>query len=238
MLGHVCTCDLYYSFLGSYSCIFTRICIISSVKFNIGRANSKYFHSLSLLQRNVYHPWKYNVFVLFDHNRTLTNFEIQIFSLNCNGCLSQILILQHHFDEVNIKLVKFQRPHDFEPKLNYVKRELSSIEGRIHLLDLHSEEPEIIQGQLDQCIVSEFDFYYINIVLLFIGCISFVITLEHNGLWCMKPLNGSFQKCFFFYLHIYASMKICSHIEINWVKYACIFQCILVYINMYLYKHI
>ncbi|XP_052832324.1 dystrophin isoform X2 [Octopus bimaculoides] len=61
-------------------------------------------------------------------------------------------ILKHHFDEVNIKFLKFQCPYDFEPKLNHVKRELSSIEGRIHLLDLHSEEPEIIQGQLDQCI--------------------------------------------------------------------------------------
>jgi len=51
------------------------------------------------------------------------------------------------------KFRKFQRPVDFEPKLTHVKRVLDEIEERIHLIELRSEDPDIIQGQLDQCMV-------------------------------------------------------------------------------------
>ena len=49
---------------------------------------------------------------------------------------------------------RFQRPVDFEPKMSHVKRELDEIADRIHLIDLHTEDPETIQSQLDNCMVS------------------------------------------------------------------------------------
>ena len=52
-----------------------------------------------------------------------------------------------------VMFCRFQRPVDFEPKMNHVKRELVEIADRIHLLDLHSVEVEIVQGQLDHCMV-------------------------------------------------------------------------------------
>ena len=66
--------------------------------------------------------------------------------------------LQKHYTEVMAKFRKFQRPVDFEPKLTHVKRVLDEIEERIHLIELRSEDPDIIQGQLDQCMVGSISF--------------------------------------------------------------------------------
>ena len=40
--------------------------------------------------------------------------------------------------------------------MSHVKRELGSIEEQIHLLEVHSEDPDVIQEQLEICIVSYF----------------------------------------------------------------------------------
>ena len=61
--------------------------------------------------------------------------------------------LQKHYAEVMTKFRKFQRPVDFEPKLSHVKRQLDEIEERIHLIEIRSEDPEQISGQLEHCMV-------------------------------------------------------------------------------------
>ena len=74
------------------------------------------------------------------------------------------------------KFRKFQRPVDFEPKLTHVKRVLDEIEERIHLIELRSEDPDIIQGQLDQCMVGsvwlciQMCFYILHHFLIFFVC--------------------------------------------------------------------
>uniref|UniRef100_A0A1I8JIF1 Calponin-homology (CH) domain-containing protein n=1 Tax=Macrostomum lignano TaxID=282301 RepID=A0A1I8JIF1_9PLAT len=53
--------------------------------------------------------------------------------------------LRASFDYVAKLLNRFQRPADFEPKLDRVRRELESLNDRLHLLDLLSIEPEDVQ---------------------------------------------------------------------------------------------
>ena len=65
-----------------------------------------------------------------------------------------LTVLQKHLGEVMAKFRKFQRPVDFEPKLTHVKRVLDEIDERIHLIELCSEDPDVVQGQLDHCMVS------------------------------------------------------------------------------------
>ncbi|KAK2181696.1 hypothetical protein NP493_384g04000 [Ridgeia piscesae] len=73
----------------------------------------------------------------------------------------QSSLLRKHYTEVMAKFRKFQRPVDFEPKLTHVKRVLDEIEERIHLIELRSEDPDIIQGQLDQCMaIQRFHKFY------------------------------------------------------------------------------
>ncbi len=43
---------------------------------------------------------------------------------------------------------------DFEPKLAHVKRALDEIDERLHLVEFRSCDPEVIEGQLDHCMVS------------------------------------------------------------------------------------
>ncbi|XP_069136952.1 dystrophin-like isoform X1 [Argopecten irradians] len=64
---------------------------------------------------------------------------------------NQIDILKKHFADVTITFRKFQRPTDFEPKLNRVKRDLSGIGERIHLLEIQTEDPDVLQAKHDQC---------------------------------------------------------------------------------------
>ncbi|XP_025099293.1 dystrophin-like isoform X3 [Pomacea canaliculata] len=63
----------------------------------------------------------------------------------------QIQLLKKHFAEVMMKFRKFQRPAEFEPKLSHVKRELDSIQERIHLLEVPSDDPQAIQERHDAC---------------------------------------------------------------------------------------
>ncbi|XP_076445085.1 dystrophin-like isoform X2 [Babylonia areolata] len=63
----------------------------------------------------------------------------------------QTQLLKKHFAEVVVKFHKFQRPAEFEPKLSHVKRELDSIQERIHLLEIPSDNPSQIQERHDTC---------------------------------------------------------------------------------------
>ena len=58
---------------------------------------------------------------------------------------------QRHFDTLKQMFTKFQRPADFDPRLNNVKRTLSDIEGRCHLLDVLCDDPETLANQLNHC---------------------------------------------------------------------------------------
>ncbi|KAL8624968.1 hypothetical protein ACOMHN_039855 [Nucella lapillus] len=63
----------------------------------------------------------------------------------------QTQLLRKHYAEVTVKFRKFQRPPDFEPKLNLVKRELEGIQGTIHLLEVPSDDPAAIQERHGTC---------------------------------------------------------------------------------------
>lgn len=42
---------------------------------------------------------------------------------------------------------------DFETKLTHTKRVLDEIDERLHLIEMTSDDPEMVQNQLDQCSV-------------------------------------------------------------------------------------
>jgi dystrophin len=53
---------------------------------------------------------------------------------------------------VSGKFRKFQRPTDFEPKLSHAKRVLDEIEEFVHLIELRSDDAEVLQSQLEHCV--------------------------------------------------------------------------------------
>lgn len=63
------------------------------------------------------------------------------------------LILQRKLEDLTVKFQKFQRPADFEPKQNHVKRELDNIQERIYLLEIHGDDLDTLQAKHDQCMV-------------------------------------------------------------------------------------
>nr|CAD7573370.1 unnamed protein product [Timema californicum] len=63
----------------------------------------------------------------------------------------QMILLQRRFSEVQHKFQQFRSPSNLEPRLSRALRELRSVEEATCLLEIASEDPEAIQGQLKHC---------------------------------------------------------------------------------------
>nr|CAD7448133.1 unnamed protein product [Timema bartmani] len=67
----------------------------------------------------------------------------------------QMILLQRRFSEVQHKFQQFRSPSNLEPRLSRALRELRSVEEATCLLEIASEDPEAIQGQLKHCMVED-----------------------------------------------------------------------------------
>jgi hypothetical protein len=62
-------------------------------------------------------------------------------------------VLQERFSEVQHKFQRFRAPSNLEPRLARALRELRGVEEATCLLELASDDPEGIEGQLKHCLV-------------------------------------------------------------------------------------
>ena len=65
----------------------------------------------------------------------------------------QLDLVKKSWLELNLKLKKFQKPSDFDIKLQKMKRSIDDIELALHKIDIYSEDPDVIHLQLEQCMV-------------------------------------------------------------------------------------
>lgn len=65
----------------------------------------------------------------------------------------QMVLIEQKFSEVQKKFDRFRSPTNLEPRLSRALRELGGIEEATCLLELASEDPEAIEGQLKHCLV-------------------------------------------------------------------------------------
>lgn len=86
--------------------------------------------------------------------------ESQVESYKANGkheaaarLQEQMQLIEGKFTEVNTKFQRFCCPQNIEPRLSRALRELRGIEEATCLLELASEDPEAIEGQLKHCLV-------------------------------------------------------------------------------------
>lgn len=91
---------------------------------------------------------------------TLEEIASQIKSYKASGKQEAALRLQEQMSLIEQKYVKVQRkfqrfrcPTNIEPRLSRALRELRGIEEATCLLELSSEDPEAIEGQLKHCLV-------------------------------------------------------------------------------------
>ena len=68
----------------------------------------------------------------------------------------QMILIEQKFSEVQRKFQRFRSPINLEPRLSRALRELRGIEEATCLLELSSEDPEAIEGQLKHCLVRIF----------------------------------------------------------------------------------
>ncbi len=64
---------------------------------------------------------------------------------------SQLNILKKNWTDLNQKLKKFQKPADFDQKLNKVKKLLDEIDQALYMIDVNSEDSDTIHLQLEHC---------------------------------------------------------------------------------------
>ncbi|XP_067896656.1 dystrophin isoform X2 [Heterodontus francisci] len=72
-------------------------------------------------------------------------------SKSAGRVLSQIDIAQKKLQEVSTKFRLFQKPANFEQHLLECKRLLDEVKADLHILEMSSVEPEVVQSQLDHC---------------------------------------------------------------------------------------
>lgn len=68
----------------------------------------------------------------------------------------QMSLIEQKYTKVQRKFQRFRCPINLEPRLSRALRELRGIEEATCLLELSSEDPEAIEGQLKHCLVSIF----------------------------------------------------------------------------------
>ncbi|KAI0987213.1 hypothetical protein GJ496_006771 [Pomphorhynchus laevis] len=63
----------------------------------------------------------------------------------------QVVCLRKRYNELHQKYRQCQIPSDFEPNLERCRRVVHEVEQNIHAVDIKSDDPDIIQMQLDSC---------------------------------------------------------------------------------------
>lgn len=63
----------------------------------------------------------------------------------------QLVLLRNQFTQLQAKFRHFQKPSDFEPKHAKMRQILNDIEQHVHLLNIHSDDPDVIHNQLENC---------------------------------------------------------------------------------------
>ncbi|CAF3672349.1 unnamed protein product [Rotaria sordida] len=64
----------------------------------------------------------------------------------------QLILLRNQFLQLQAKFRHFQKPSDFEPKHAKMRQILNDVEQNIHMLEIHSDDPDIIHNQLETCL--------------------------------------------------------------------------------------
>ncbi len=65
------------------------------------------------------------------------------------------MIFKNQSLQLQTKFRHFQKPSDFEPKYVKMHQILHDIEQNIHILEIRSDDPDVIHNQLENCLVSE-----------------------------------------------------------------------------------
>lgn len=55
----------------------------------------------------------------------------------------------------------FQKPANFDERLRECERTLEEVKVKLGVLNVRSVEQEVVQSQLEQCMVGNFIFYFI-----------------------------------------------------------------------------
>eukprot|EP00058_Branchiostoma_floridae_P013392 XP_002598880.1 hypothetical protein BRAFLDRAFT_90094 [Branchiostoma floridae] len=107
-------------------------------------------------------------------------------------------ILQKRMVEIKAKFRKYQKPADFEPKMGRVRDILNNVEKELGVLELKHHEPEMVQGQLDICMVR----------CLFVRLFVYekelgVLELKHEPEMVQGQLDICMVRCLFVCLFVY-----------------------------------
>ncbi|VVC26815.1 Hypothetical protein CINCED_3A012694 [Cinara cedri] len=89
--------------------------------------------------------------LLHDMEEQICNYEIANKKEVANRLKDQLSLLKKRFYQLEEKFERYQSPGDLPTRVTRVLRELQSIENTICLLELASDDPDSINGQLEQC---------------------------------------------------------------------------------------
>lgn len=80
--------------------------------------------------------------------------ELSSMLMSFHVCYSHLFIFQKKLQDVSVKFRLFQKPANFEQRLQECKRILDEVKLQVPKLETKSVEQEVVQSHLDHCMVN------------------------------------------------------------------------------------
>ncbi len=104
--------------------------------------------------QRVYDEFKIHEYVLRELEENLQRYKIQN-KFDASVRLEQQMdIARKEWANVNQKLKKFQKPSDFDMKLQKLRSQLDEIDIALHTIDFYNEDLDVVNLQLEHCMVN------------------------------------------------------------------------------------
>lgn len=108
-----------------------------------------FFFSLQRIQEEFYQ----NELVLKELDESIERFKLQGKSESASRLDQQLNIMKKNWHDLAHKFKKFQKPADFDQKLNKVRKQLDDIDQAMYMIEINNEDPDTIHLQLEHCMV-------------------------------------------------------------------------------------
>lgn len=92
-----------------------------------------------------------NESVLKELEESVERYKVQGKSESATRLDSQLTVMRRQWADLTHKFKKFQKPADFDQKLNKVRKQLDEIDQVMYMIDLNTEDPDTIHLQLEHC---------------------------------------------------------------------------------------
>lgn len=89
--------------------------------------------------------------MLKDLEENVEKYKLQGKTESATRLDQQLTVMKRQWSELSHKFKKFQKPADFDQKLNKLRKQLEEIDQAMYMIEMNNEDPDTIHLQLEHC---------------------------------------------------------------------------------------